>query len=185
MISLGEAIRNLVPNARFRIDDNRVTWYDDRPQPTQAEVDAKVAELEAQAKVEDAQKALQTLCDTKSIQAKTFIAGKDVTVEQLARYEEKYQVATEYKASGNYADVLKLEADLQGITVDELADLIIGSGNAYKQALIEFNARIEAFRVAVSKIIDAGDIDRANTIIENAKTLGEDATDADVAGLFA
>jgi len=151
---------------------------------TQAEIDAQVAELEAQAKITDAKKALQSLCDKKSIQAKTFIAGKDVTTEQLARYEEKYQVATEYKTNGNYANVLQLEADLQGITVNELADLIIVRGNVYKQALIEFNARIEAFRVAVYTIINAGDIDRANTIINGAKDFDNTTTDDDVAELF-
>jgi hypothetical protein len=152
---------------------------------TQTEITKKAQELESQAKTTDTQKALQTLCDTKSVQAKTFIAGKVVTVEQLARYDEKYQIATEYKANGNYTYTLKLEADLQGLTVDELSDLILIKGNDYKQALITFNARIEAFRVAVSKLISDGDLDKANEVITKAKELGASATDEDIKGLFA
>ena len=148
------------------------------------QIQAKIKEIEAQEKVSNAYKSLQELCDTKSKQAKNYIAGKEVTDEQVRRYEEKYQIAKEYKASGAYADRLKLEADLQGLTVDELADLIIQKGDAWNEALIAFNARIEAFRIAVSKIIDAGDIDRANSIIEKAKELGADATDEDVKALF-
>jgi len=149
-----------------------------------SELKAKVAELQAQAKVDDTYQALQTLCDAKSVQAKAFINGKKVTAEQLARYEEKYQITTEYKANGNYADTLKLEADLQGLSVDELADLIIAKGQGYKQALISFNAKIEAFRVRVSKLISDGELDKANDIITKANDLGADTTDDDVKALF-
>ena len=138
----------------------------------------------AQKRVKDTQLALQSLCDTKSIAAKAYINGAKVTVEQLARYEEKYQIAIEYKANGNYADILKLEADLQGLTVGALADVIITKGDAYKQALITFNAKIEAFRVQVSKLINAGDIDKANAVIEQAKAFNETTTDAQIIELF-
>ena len=144
-----------------------------------------LAENEAYNILTTTKQTLQSLCDTKSVEAKAYINGAKVTTEQLVRYEEKYQIATEYKANGNYADTLKLEADLQGLTVDELADLIIAKGQAYKQALISFNAKIEAFRVQVSKLIAGGQIDKANEIVLKAKDFGVDTTDENIKGLFA
>ena len=159
----------------------QVVWKDKKlKEPTKEQIDGFVK----QAKVDNALADLQSLCDTKSVEAKAYINGAKVTAEQLARYEEKYQIATEYKANGNYADTLKLEADLQGLSVDELADLIIAKGQAYKQALISFNAKIEAFRVKVSKLISDGNIDKANEVITKAKELGAGATDEDIKGLF-
>ena len=169
------------------IDDGngvKIKWDTEKEIPTQEQIEAKIKELEAQEKVSNAYKQLQELCDTKSKQAKNFIAGKEVTDEQVRRYEEKYQIAKEYKATGAYADRLKLEADLQGLTVDELADLITQKGDAWNEAIITFNARIEAFRVKVADLIESGEIDKANEIIEKAKDLGADATDEDVKALF-
>ena len=144
----------------------------------------KFKEIAKKTKVIEVYSLLQYTCDTKSIEAKTYINGAKVTVEQLARYEEKYQIATEYKANGNYADTLKLEADLRGLTVDELADLIIVKGQAYKQAFIGFNAKIEAFRVQVSKLISDGNLIKANEVITKAKELAAGTTDEDIKNLF-
>jgi len=148
------------------------------------DIEAKIKELEAQAKVDNALKNLQDLCDTKSQEAKNYINGAKVTNEQLVRYEEKYEIAKEYKNSGAYQEILQLEADLVGLSADDLADLIIQMGDAYKQSIIVFNSRIEAFRVKAKRLIEAGEIDKANTIIEKARDLGADATDEDVKGLF-
>jgi len=154
-------------------------------QKSSIEIEPAYTDEELLSKVkEDLINKIQNLCDTKTQEAKAYINGAKVTTDQLARYEEKYQIAAEYKSNGNYADTLKLEADLQGLSVDDLADLIIAKGHSYKQALIGFNAKIEAFRVALGKIIKAGDLDKATAIIINAKELGANATDEDVAGLF-
>jgi hypothetical protein len=140
--------------------------------------------VEEENKINTTYKNLQTLCDTKSKEAKKYIVGREVTDEQLARYEEKYQIAKEYKTSGKYKDRLSLEAKLQGLTVDDLADLIIKKGDEYKEALITFNSRIEAFRVKVTNIIEQGDLDKANEIIEKAYNLDANSSDDDVAKLF-
>ena len=66
----------------------------------------------------------------------------------------------------------------------DLADLIIAKGDAYKQALIAFNTKIEAFRVKVSNLIDAGETDKANQVLELAKDLGSSTSDDDVKALF-
>ena len=183
---IAKALKVLRPNASWVLTANKIEWFDKvQEQPTQQEIEDKVKELEAQAKVDDTVQALQSLCDTKSIEAKAYINGAKVTAEQLARYEEKYQIAVEYKSNGNYGTTLQLEADLQGLTVEALADLIIAKGQGYKQALISFNAKIEAFRVQVSKLIGDGNLDKANEVITKAKELGAGATDEDIKGLFA
>ena len=48
MIQIIDAIRTLVPNAECTFSDTKIgRWHDSRPQPTQAEIDAKIAELQA------------------------------------------------------------------------------------------------------------------------------------------
>ncbi len=127
---------------------------------------------------------LNSLCDSKSKQAKNYIAGREVTDEQVKRYEEKYQIAKEYQGSGLYADKLQLEADLQGLSVDALANLIIQKGNTWHEAILAFNSRIEAFRIKVSKLIEAGEVDKANNIIEQARAFGADTNDEEIKALF-
>ena len=49
MIRKSTAIIALVPNSRFNlIDQKEIIWYDSRPEPTDEEIQAKIAELEAE-----------------------------------------------------------------------------------------------------------------------------------------
>ena len=49
MIRKTEAILSLLPNARFAMVDSTITvWEDDRPQPTDDEIDAEVTRLQAE-----------------------------------------------------------------------------------------------------------------------------------------
>ena len=144
----------------------------------------KIKELEAQEKIDNAYISLQKLCDTKSQEAKNYIAGKKVTDEQLVRYNEKYQMAKEYKENKKYKEILELEADLHNLTIDDLVDSIVAKRNEYKESLMKFNAKIEALRTKVSEFIKAGDIDKANEIIEKAKNLDINATNDDIKRLF-
>ena len=41
------AIQNLVPNAKFELRGNKLVWNDERPQPSEEEINSKIAELEA------------------------------------------------------------------------------------------------------------------------------------------
>ena len=44
-----DAIMALVPDAQCIYSDTQIMhWHDDRPQPTQAEIDAKISELQAE-----------------------------------------------------------------------------------------------------------------------------------------
>ena len=64
-----QAIKELRPNAKWALRNNKLEWFDEnQTQPTQEEIDVKVAELEAQAQLEATQKefdeALLTHLDT-------------------------------------------------------------------------------------------------------------------------
>ena len=49
MIRKTEAILSLLPNARFAMVDSTITvWEDDRPQPTDDEIDAELNRLQAE-----------------------------------------------------------------------------------------------------------------------------------------
>ena len=48
MIRKSNAINSLVPNASFHlIGQKELIWHDSRPQPTEEEINSKIAELEA------------------------------------------------------------------------------------------------------------------------------------------
>jgi len=49
-VKISVAILNLLPNAQYTIesnDYNKIKWYDERPQPTEEQIQAKIAELKA------------------------------------------------------------------------------------------------------------------------------------------
>ena len=149
-------------------------------------VDGEIVEKELSddEKKSEAIRNLGSLCDKKSVEAKSYINGSYVSVEQLARYEEKYQSALSYKADGSSEEILKLEAELQGLSVADFADVVIRKGEAYKLALATFNAKIEAFRIKVNKLIEAKEFEKVSNIFEKAEHLDADATDDDVKSLF-
>jgi len=127
---------------------------------------------------------LMALCDIKSQGAKTYINGKKVTAEQLQRYTEKYKMAVAYKTDGSYEEQLQLEADLGDITVQDLADLIVQLGDAYRESMNTFNSRIEAFRVKVGKLIAGEELDKAQEVLEIAKNFDTNTSDDDIKALF-
>ena len=179
-------ICDLAAGANFEVENGVIVkWNSDNiQQPTQEQITNRAKEIEEQARTDNAYSTLQTLCDTKSQDAKNYINGAKVTSEQLARYEEKYEIAKAFKADGSHLEQLQLEADLVRLTVTELADLIIAKGDAYKQALVTFNARIEAFRVKVRSLIADGQLDSVNLILETAKDFDITTTDDEIKALF-
>ena len=128
---------------------------------------------------------VNALCDEKSVEAKNYINGSFVSMEQLARYEEKYQSAFSYKTDASNEDILKLEAELKDLSVSDFADVVIAKGDAYKLALATFNSKIEAFRIQVNKLIAVKEFEKVEQVLKGAEALGADATDDDIKSLFA
>lgn len=48
MIDIVSAIYALVPKASFNTSGGKIFWYDNRPQPTEEEIQAKIQELKAE-----------------------------------------------------------------------------------------------------------------------------------------
>ena len=128
---------------------------------------------------------LTALCSSKSQDAKNYIAGIKVTSDQLERYKRKYELAKAFKAGNtDVGNKLQLEATLNGIEVDQLADLIIAKGDAYQDALDAFNDKIEAFRTRVSDLIKDGELEKADALIEVARGFDASTSDADIQAAF-
>lgn len=175
-----EIISNNTKKVFYRISiDNKIVYETSNGDtPTEDEL-VLINNAEEEYLISMTENSLNNLCDTKSKEAKNYINGSEVSSEQLERYKEKEEIALSSDKSS-----LQLEADLQGITVDELATLIIDKANDYRLALKLFNTRIEAFRIAVSKVISSGDLEKANAIIEKAKYFDANTSDGDIKALF-
>ena len=77
-ISKDQAILSLVPNASFSKKDNVISqWEDKRTKPTEAEIQAKITELET-AKVNEE----QAKADLKASVKAKLIAGEPLTEEE-------------------------------------------------------------------------------------------------------
>lgn len=154
--------------------------------PQQLEqVTAKVAEIELQEETESAYKRLQELCDAKSQEAKNFINGTKVTDALLEEYQLKVQLAKTYKKDKSTVAKLQLEADLVGKTVDQLATLILQLNDQYNNSFNKHKMMIGAFRVKTKSLIALRQVDKANRIIEKAKSFDITTTDAAVKAVFA
>ena len=129
---------------------------------------------------------LNSLCDTKSKEARNYIAGQKVSNEQLERYNNKFEVAKKYLSDKDdeSKSKLQLEADLNGITVDSLANLIVEKGNEYLSALETLNNRIDAFRIKVKQLIQSNEFDKVDSIIEKAKEFNANTTDEEIKSLL-
>ena len=180
LIDSVEIISNSIKKVfyNFNIDNKIVYETLNGDTPTEDEL-VLIHSAEEEYLISMTENSLKILCDTKSKEAKKYINGGEVSSEQLERYKEKEEIALSSDKSP-----LQLEADLHGITVDELVTLIITKSNDYRLALKLFNTKIEAFRVAVSKIIDSGDLEKANTIIEKARDFEHNTSDEDIKALF-
>jgi len=131
--------------------------------------------------------AIQSLTDTKTKELKNYIAGKRVTPEQVDRYEQKYQLALKCKEAGDYTP-LNLEAELQGITGEDLANLIIEKHDEWVAELQKYTALIEAYRVKAQTIVEGletiEDIEKAQMLIDKAKEFDVNTTEDEIKALF-
>jgi len=96
----------------------------------------------------------QSLADFWSKEVKNYVAEKKLTQEQIERYNYKYEIALDCKANDNY-DVFNAEAEDLGISANDLVDLIIKAHDDWLATIKENTLRIEYFRVAFNKRIEA------------------------------
>jgi len=131
-----------------------------------------------------AKEQVQSLCDQKTQEAKQYIAGKKVTQEQLDRYKEKYEIAKKYLTDGSYADLLGYEAQARGMSVEELANVIVQKGDTWKENIVRFNFLIEAFKAKANSLIENLEIERLERILKEAQELGPNTTIEQILALF-
>ena len=161
----------------YQLDDNNNIIIDTDRTSKRAE----------QYKEEKKQKYLERLiklCDLKTLEVKDMLTGQKVTEGLVERYKIKDEIARAYLKDGSYADDLKVEADLNGMTVDELSKLIVQLADKYKSKLNYFYSLIEAFRVKTKKLINEYKFDIVNNIINTAYTFDANITPDDIKALF-
>jgi len=127
------------------------------------------------------------VADKKTEAAKAYLAGKAyVSPAQQERYERKYEIAKAYQSNptDELAALLKPEADTVGISVDDLAALIVQMGDQWRQAVAAYSVMIDGGRVAVGKLVDAGKLEQAQWLLDKLSALGADATPADLSALI-
>jgi len=95
---------------------------------------------------------LLNLADRKTQEVKNTLAGFAVTPEQAERYKIKYKKAIEAIEKNDYS-YFKAEADLQGITPEDLAKLVKQNGDKWNTEIDNQVALIEAYRVKAKSII--------------------------------
>jgi len=124
------------------------------------------------------------LCDKKTQEVKNYINGQKVTEGLIDRYQAKEQMARAYLADGSFKDELQIEADLKGISVDDLAKLIVDLANKFRNKLNYFYSLIEAFRVKTKQLILNYKFSVVDDILAQAYKLNATATADDIKALF-
>jgi len=125
------------------------------------------------------------LCDKKTQEIKNYLNGQKVTEGLIERYQAKEQMARAYLADGSFKDELQIEADLKGVSVDDLAKLIIDLADKFKNKLDYFYSLIEAFRVKTKSLILNYKFSDVDKIMNDASGLDATATADDIKNLFA
>ena len=157
----------LVPGAKFDVDPvtEEIVWLDDRPMPSEDEIEAGYIEYVRKTKIDELKSRIDKLADEKTDEAKYIVTGKRLTRGQLLRYEYKYDLAKTYKATNKFSEILAIEANMSGLTVDELADLIIKTGDEYRANMYLFVEVIETLRIFLNKKTEEGEFDKVSSVI--------------------
>lgn len=141
--------------------------------------DEKKAELD-EIKKSVLKKQVSKLAEEKTQTIYNLLAGREVDRTQIDRYKQK-----EGWARNDQDEYLQSEAELQGITVDQLKALIISMADAWHKAFDKYSSEIETFRVATNHIIDIGDFEDAERLIKLGETFGKGTTIDDIKALLA
>jgi len=123
-------------------------------------------------------------CDKKTQEIQDYLNGQKVTEGLIMRYEAKEAMAQAYLKDGSFKDELQVEADLKGVTVDDLAKLITTLAKEYKTKLNYFYSLIEAFRVKAKTLVLDYKFNEFDSIIDEAAGFGATTTANDIKSLF-
>jgi hypothetical protein len=118
-------------------------------------------------------------------EAFTYYTGNPYSEEQIHRYDTKYKIAKAYLAGTDDGSSLQLEADLKSTTIADLANLIVGMGDALTSAMDDMNTKIDAIRVKLNIILATDDVDTVKSILIALADMPVTATDTDIKSIFA
>ena len=145
---------------------------------------SKRVEQYKEEKKQDYLNRLIELCDRKTQEIKDYLNGQKVTEGLLERYQAKEEMARAYLKDGSYKDELQVEADLKGVSVDDLAKLIVDLADKFRNKLDYFYSLIEAFRVKTKSLILNYQFSDVDKIMNEASGLDATATADDIKNLF-
>ncbi len=118
---------------------------------------------------------ISTLAKEKTEGAYKLLAGKDVDNTQLERYRKKLEWAKENKDA-----LLSAEAQLAGVSVEQLKKKIITIGEAWNNTLDRFLAQIETVRVLLNALVEKEEFNKVWQVLEVAKDFGAGTTFEDI-----
>jgi len=132
---------------------------------------------------------LGKIADTKEEQAEAIIADKkQISLRQIGRYKTKLDLAKKAIADKNYS-AFELEAKLNGMKAEDLANLIVTKAEAWENELNKFILLIEAYRVKANRVIETATGLNQIYVIEKllnvAETMGKDIDADHITQLFA
>ncbi len=127
---------------------------------------------------------LSKVSDEVSIFVRNFLNKVKLTDIQEKRYKYKYNYAVDFINGKNDGSNLNLESSLKGISTTELANIIVSMGNGFLNTMIKYSLMIDAYRVKVKLLIEAGDFTSAMNYIKIGKTLDNNTTQSDIENIF-
>jgi len=103
---------------------------------------------------------LLKVCDKKQKEAERLLSSFYITEKQLDRYNIKLEFA-----KNNEDDKLQLEADIKGVSVEDLKTSILTTAQSWIDAIDSIKSIIEAYRVGVKGKIDSDEFEEVNRLI--------------------
>jgi len=121
---------------------------------------------------------LQRLADRLTRDAKRAVAGRPVSPQQEERWEQKYAAAKDYLATKDpvIEALFAPEAAANGISVEELTQKIVATGDAWRQRVRDYLLLIDTGRAAIGALVKAGKLEAAARALASLEALGADVT---------
>jgi len=91
------------------------------------------------------------------------------SIEQIKEYKMKYD-----KAKSGDRDYFKSEAEILGVSIDNVMDKVLSLGSKYEQINNELTAKAGSVKVGVDKLIEAGKFGMADKAFEFVQGINRD-----------